>query len=99
MCAAARSTTPRPACCRRRSWRDAADAAQWTGALDRARPVVVACKAGHELSQMAAAELRARGFDARVLAGGYEAWSEAGLPLVDQGGARALRAEARRACG
>ncbi len=36
------------------------------------------------MSQMAAAELRARGYDAAVLTGGYAAWSEAKLPLVDK---------------
>jgi len=34
------------------------------------------------MSQMAAADLRARGFAARILAGGYDAWTAAGLPLV-----------------
>jgi rhodanese-related sulfurtransferase len=63
-------------------WREAADVQQWGTALDRAWPIVVACKAGHERSQMAAAALREQGFDACVLAGGYAAWSEAGLPLV-----------------
>ena len=47
-----------------------------------ARPIVVACKAGHEMSQTAVAQLRADGFDARVLEGGYEAWAQAGLPFV-----------------
>jgi hypothetical protein len=36
------------------------------------------------MSQIAAAELRARGYDASVLTGGYAAWSEAKLPLVDK---------------
>jgi rhodanese-related sulfurtransferase len=63
-------------------WRDTADIGNWMAALDRARPIVAACKAGHERSQAVAAELRAQGFDACVLAGGYAAWSEAGLPLV-----------------
>ena len=48
--------------------------------------IVIACKAGHEMSQMVAADLRAKGYDARVLEGGYAAWSEAGLPLVDKAG-------------
>ena len=65
------------------AWRDA-KSGDWIGSLDRARPVVVACKAAHEMSQMAAAELRAQGYEAAVLAGGYAAWSEAGLPLVDR---------------
>jgi rhodanese-related sulfurtransferase len=63
-------------------WREAGATAQWSGALDHAQPIVVACKAGHELSQMAAAQLRADGFDACVLASGYEGWAKAGLPFV-----------------
>src|SRR4026209_2115592 len=44
----------------------------WT--LDRnSGLIVIACKHGHEGSQMATAELRERGIDARVLAGGFEA--------------------------
>lgn len=62
-------------------WRDAATTIEWAAKRD-ARPTVFACKAGHELSQMAAAQLRADGFDARVLEGGYQAWAAAGLPLV-----------------
>jgi len=64
------------------AWRDAVDVAQWSAALDRTRPVVIACKEGHQLSQTAAAQLREQGLDARVLAGGYAGWSAAGLPLV-----------------
>jgi rhodanese-related sulfurtransferase len=63
------------------AWREVADAASWTG-LDRQRSVVFTCKAGHELSQTIAAQFRQDGFDARVLEGGYAAWTEAGLPLV-----------------
>jgi rhodanese-related sulfurtransferase len=63
-------------------WRDAGKARQWSGELDRTRPVVVACRAGHDLSQMAVAQLRADGFDAQVLAGGYEGWVAADLPFV-----------------
>jgi rhodanese-related sulfurtransferase len=63
-------------------WRDAAAVRQWSAALDRARPLVVACKAGHEMSQSTVAQLRADGFDARLLQGGYEAWAAAGLPFV-----------------
>jgi rhodanese-related sulfurtransferase len=51
---------------------------------DAARPVVVACRFGHDLSQMVAAKLRERGVAASVLAGGWTAWGEAGLPLVDK---------------
>jgi len=63
-------------------WRDAGLARQWAAELDRARPVVAACKAGHEMSQSSVAQLRADGYDARVLEGGYQAWAAAGLPMV-----------------
>jgi len=63
-------------------WRDAGKTREWSGEFDRARPIVVACKAGHEMSQMAVAQLRADGFDTRVLEGGYEGWAKAGLPFV-----------------
>jgi rhodanese-related sulfurtransferase len=64
-------------------WRDSGQAAEWSLALDPTRPIVVACRAGHELSQMAAAQLRAVGFnDVRALEGGYEGWAAACLPLV-----------------
>jgi rhodanese-related sulfurtransferase len=65
-------------------WRDASDVAGWVGELDRHRPVVVACKAGHELSQATVARLRADGFRASVLAGGYAAWTDARLPLISK---------------
>lgn len=63
-------------------WRDAGQTQTWSAELGRARPIVIACKAGHEMSQAAVAQLRADGFDARVLEGGYEAWANAGLPFV-----------------
>ena len=63
-------------------WRDPARLPEWSVNLDRARRIVIACKSGHEISQWAAAQLRAGGFDAQVLDGGYEAWTAAGLPLV-----------------
>jgi rhodanese-related sulfurtransferase len=61
-------------------WRDAGEPLRW--AAEFKRPIVVACKAGHEMSQTATAQLRADGFNVRVLDGGYEAWSKSGLPLV-----------------
>jgi rhodanese-related sulfurtransferase len=63
-------------------WRDAGKVTQWSAELDRARPIVAACKAGHEMSQTTVAQLRADGFDARVLQGGYQAWADARLPMV-----------------
>jgi len=64
------------------TWRDAAGVRQWSAGLNCERPIVVACKEGHQLSQAAAAHLRTDGFNAQVLAGGYAGWAEAGLPLV-----------------
>jgi rhodanese-related sulfurtransferase len=65
-------------------WQDPAAGDGWTDALDCARPVVVACTAGHNLSQGTAALLRAAGYNASVVEGGYEGWTKAGLPLVDR---------------
>jgi rhodanese-related sulfurtransferase len=63
-------------------WRDTGKAQTWSAEFNHARPIVAVCKAGHEMSQTTVAQLRADGFDARVLKGGYEAWAKAGLPLV-----------------
>ena len=46
------------------------------------RPVVVYCVHGHEVSQNAAAALRAEGIDARYLEGGVEGWIQSGLPTM-----------------
>ena len=67
-------------------WRDSAAAAQWAGGIDAGQTVVVACKEGHELSQVAAATLRSLGINARVLAGGHKGWKDAGLPFVAKTG-------------
>ncbi|MGE4167628.1 MAG: chromate resistance protein ChrB domain-containing protein, partial [Xanthobacteraceae bacterium] len=63
-------------------WRATNGAAYWTGALGKPDRIVVACKAGHELSQSVAAHLRGLGFHATVLQNGYAGWADAGLPLV-----------------
>ncbi|MGE5145355.1 MAG: chromate resistance protein ChrB domain-containing protein [Candidatus Eiseniibacteriota bacterium] len=63
-------------------WREAGAAQRWGAEIGRERAIVVACKAGHDLSQRAAAELRSDGYDAHALQGGYEAWAAAGLPLI-----------------
>lgn len=41
--------------------------------------IVFYCGSGNSCSRVAGV-LRARGFDARALSGGYAAWKEAGLP-------------------
>jgi len=65
-------------------WLDPAGHRDAIRTFDPAKPIVIACEAGHELSQMVAATLRQQGVAASVLAGGYAGWSEAGLPLVDK---------------
>jgi len=47
-----------------------------------ARPLVAYCVHGHEVSQNAAASLRARGYHATHLEGGIALWRELGLPLL-----------------
>ena len=65
-------------------WQEPTELPRWVGTLDRTRPIVVACKAGKELSQFITAELRGAGYDASMLEGGTFAWSDAGLPMVDR---------------
>lgn len=54
--------------------------AEWRHELPAGRPVVVYCVHGREVSQGAAAALRAAGVDAAYLAGGIAQWRELGLP-------------------
>ncbi|HVV61082.1 MAG TPA: chromate resistance protein ChrB domain-containing protein [Pseudolabrys sp.] len=63
-------------------WHEADAVAGWSVQFEREQPIVVACKAGHEFSQLAVAHLRGDGYDARMLEGGYAAWAAEGLPLV-----------------
>ena len=56
-------------------------AAEWSSAF-AGRAVVVVCRQGLKLSEGAAAWLRHSGADADSLEGGFEAWRDAGLPLV-----------------
>jgi rhodanese-related sulfurtransferase len=62
--------------------RDPETAFAWAGALDRHRPVIVACVWGHNVSQGVAYQLAARGLDARTLEGGTVAWKALGLPTA-----------------
>jgi rhodanese-related sulfurtransferase len=52
--------------------------ADWAGTLEPWRPVIPYCAHGHEVSQGVATALRERGFDARFLAGGIDAWQAGG---------------------
>jgi len=54
---------------------------QWAGDIEPWRKVVVYCVHGHEVSQTAAAALRARGLEAAYLDGGIEHWREHGGPV------------------
>ncbi|MBI3710528.1 MAG: chromate resistance protein [Proteobacteria bacterium] len=56
------------------------DIDRWRRDLPAGRPVVVYCVRGHEVSQGAAASLRAAGIDARYLEGGLAGWVELALP-------------------
>jgi rhodanese-related sulfurtransferase len=56
------------------------DIGTWNAAIPAGRPVVVYCVHGHEVSQNAASTLRARGIDARYLAGGIVQWNDQRLP-------------------
>ncbi|MCO6419244.1 hypothetical protein JYK14_24225, partial [Siccirubricoccus sp. KC 17139] len=56
--------------------------ADWAGDLPRNRPVVAYCVYGFQVSGEATAELRRRGLDARMLAGGIAAWHAMGDPTV-----------------
>ena len=62
--------------------RDPATVADWAGALPDAKHIVVYCVHGHEVSQNAARVLCERGFTARYLEGGIEAWRAAGGELT-----------------
>lgn len=63
-------------------WREHTTARVWGRDLTGGTPVVVACVHGHNVSQLAAAELRAMGHDARALEGGVEGWLASGLPAI-----------------
>ena len=64
----------------RRPW---ADVAKWAADY-RGQQVIAVCRAGHKLSQGAAAWLRQAGANAEALDGGMEVWGKAGHPLVPE---------------
>lgn len=70
-------------------WRDPEHVAEWSNELDSARPVVVYCVHGHQVSQGCARQLAELGFDAAFLEGGIEAWSAAAGPMASKSGASA----------
>jgi Fe-Mn family superoxide dismutase len=68
------------------SWFDPARLDAWSASLDPTQPVVVCCVHGLDVGRSTAMALRARGFDARYLEGGIEAWRAAGLPVESKQG-------------
>ncbi len=62
--------------------RDHMAVSQWLPDLPAGRPIVVYCAQGHNVSQIAAAELAARGVAALLLDGGMEAYLDAGGSCV-----------------
>jgi rhodanese-related sulfurtransferase len=63
-------------------WRDHRRAAEWAREIPPGRAAVVYCVYGHQVSESAAALLRAAGVEAFYLDGGIEGWRAAGAPLV-----------------
>lgn len=79
-----------PSAIRRPGMQAAAWAASFAG-----RSAIVYCEKGLKISQGAAAWLRQAGAAADALAGGFQAWKAAGLPLVPQAELSARDAEGR----
>lgn len=63
-------------------WRHHMRAAEWLPMLPVGREIVVYCAHGHNVSEIAAARLRALGASVAILDGGFDAWRETGAPCV-----------------
>lgn len=63
--------------------RPATEAGDWATSY-RDRSTITICQRGMKLSQGAAAWLRHEGAKAEVLEGGFEAWRQAGLPVIPE---------------
>ncbi|MGF1477208.1 MAG: chromate resistance protein ChrB domain-containing protein [Geminicoccaceae bacterium] len=63
-------------------WRDHRQTESWQTEFDAGAELVIYCVHSHNVSQLAAAQLRSNGLRARILKDGIEAWREAGLPLL-----------------
>lgn len=62
--------------------RSAEEVSNWASIL-AGQKVVVSCVHGRERSAGVAAILRSEGVDAEILEGGFVAWRDAGLPIID----------------
>ncbi len=69
------------------TWRDPAKVGEWAMELPADQEVVVYCIYGHEVGRTTAMQLKARGVNARFLAGGIDAWQKAGKPVQARGDA------------
>ncbi len=63
-------------------WRDHRRVADWAEEIPAGEPVVVYCVHGEQVSQSAAAVLRAGGIPAQALRHGIEGWCQAGAPTI-----------------
>jgi rhodanese-related sulfurtransferase len=70
--------------------REEAEYDSWVPMLDRARPVVISCQRGLKVSQGIVARMRGDGWLASSLGGGFVAWRDAGLPLVNRSALQAI---------
>jgi rhodanese-related sulfurtransferase len=68
-------------------WRDPERIDEWFEGLDPARPVVVYCVHGHQVSQSCAQMLGDLGLEAAFLEGGIEAWISTGGQITAKTGA------------
>jgi rhodanese-related sulfurtransferase len=66
-------------------WREPDQVAAWAKELPQGRPVVAYCVHGHEVSAGVVDRLRELGFEAALLAGGFEGWKAAGGQLTSGG--------------
>ncbi len=62
-----------------------ADLPEYLDELDRSRRIIVVCRSGNRSGKVTA-WLTGLGFDAVNMTGGMQAWSAAGLPVVDSNG-------------
>lgn len=65
-------------------WRNHLDVHDLAGGMSRDDLIVFNCMHGHNVSQIATALLREKGYNARALAGGVDGWIDAGLPTIGQ---------------
>lgn len=62
-------------------WSDPATVGAWAKDLPTDKEIVVYCVYGHEVGRVTALRLHAAGLQARYLAGGIDAWQDAGLTV------------------